>query len=71
MKIIWHICSYRIPMLVIDAIQYSENIIYPLCPKCNIWLDKSYMNYCDRCGQRLSWLLYPNVKIYIAQKTID
>ena len=27
----------------------------PICPTCNISMEREYQNYCDRCGQKLSW----------------
>lgn len=59
--------SYRVPMQVLEAIQYSQGGSYPICPRCDCSLDREYVRFCDRCGQRLSWkhmeairLVYPS-----------
>ena len=57
--------SYRIPKEVIDArlyrdIAFSADTYFSICPKCNTTLERDYQNFCDRCGQRLSWNLYPD-----------
>ena len=28
---------------------------YPVCPNCDISLEREYQNFCDRCGQCLDW----------------
>jgi len=40
---------------------------YYVCPRCNASLDREFVSYCDRCGQKLDWsrykkaeLIYPN-----------
>ncbi len=33
----------------------SGGSYYPVCPGCQITLEREYQNYCDRCGQRLDW----------------
>ena len=49
--------GFRCPMLVDDY--YMQNdLIFPLCPRCNTILEYSYQNYCHGCGQRLNWALY-------------
>lgn len=57
----WHklsllsIAAYRVPMDV-DAIRLlAGGESYPICPRCGITMDREYMAYCDRCGQRLGW----------------
>lgn len=38
---------------------------YYVCPRCRMTLEREFMNYCDRCGQRLGWKDYKKVrKIY-------
>ncbi len=31
---------------------------YALCPRCGISLEREYMSFCDRCGQKLDWDSY-------------
>lgn len=55
--------TFRIPLLVTKVIVYSDHTAYPLCPRCTIGLEREYMNFCDRCGQKLSWKLFAYAKI--------
>lgn len=45
--------SYRLPLLVKEKYLFSDCDTYPIYPQCHINLDREYMHYCDRCGQRL------------------
>lgn len=48
--------SYRIPLQVTRVVKlpgYGE--IYPQCPRCKRTMDREYIQFCDRCGQKLSW----------------
>lgn len=50
--------SYRVSMDVIHLRQYRsrfETFAFPVCPRCDLTLDREYQAYCDRCGQCLSW----------------
>ena len=48
--------SCRIPRPVTKIVQYpTYGYCYPLCPRCQRSLEREYMNFCDRCGQKLSW----------------
>lgn len=46
---------FRTPMQIEKIIQYKSGDSYPICPRCDCSLDREYMRFCDRCGQRLSW----------------
>lgn len=50
--------AYRVPSMVTETKAYRNGEQYPVCPRCRITLDREYMNYCDRCGQRLDWQQY-------------
>ena len=50
--------SYRLPCFVTKAKQLTSGYYYAICPRCNITLERDYANYCDRCGQHLSWVFY-------------
>ena len=54
--------SYRIPLHVTKVIAYS-NTTYPVCPRCAVSLDREYMSFCDRCGQKLNWDLFGYAKV--------
>ena len=49
--------AYRVP-LAVKAIRVRESgDSYPICPRCGNTMDREYMRFCDRCGQRLCWML--------------
>jgi hypothetical protein len=59
--------SYRIAMPVTKIVQYgSGGYAYPVCPRCRQSMDREYMSYCDRCGQKLSWEQLDNATILMA-----
>ena len=43
--------SYRSPMSVTHIRKYRDTAYY-ICPRCKITLEREFMAYCDRCGQR-------------------
>ena len=49
--------TYRSPLPVTRIIVYAHNDSYPICPRCSMSLDREYMSFGDRCGQKLSWHL--------------
>ena len=85
MLLFWHIpdflqaCSYRAPMMVREVMIFShrfEKYGYYVYPRCQITVEREFMNYCDRCGQRLAWrgkkqirLIYPRQKEGAAEQT--
>lgn len=50
--------QYRIPMPVLQVLILTNGDSYSICPRCDLLLDREYMHFCDRCGQRLSWKLF-------------
>ena len=54
--------SYRVPLPVTKVIAYSKTT-YPICPRCTVSLDREYMSFCDRCGQKLNWGLFGYAKV--------
>lgn len=32
---------------------------FPVCPRCDITMEREYQFFCDRCGQRLDWEAFP------------
>ena len=46
---------YRVPMEVTRILKLKNGDLYPVCPRCKITVDREYMKFCDRCGQRLGW----------------
>lgn len=49
---------YRIPLKVIQVLILTHGDSYSICPRCDMLLDREYMHFCDRCGKRLSWMLF-------------
>lgn len=47
--------SHRIAMQVRIYVRYNRSTYYPVCPRCDESIDRTYMGYCDRCGQKLGW----------------
>ena len=53
--------SYRQPMPVTAAMYFPDchpPVMFPLCPRCHITMEREYQSYCDRCGQQLAWEQY-------------
>lgn len=51
--------SIPMPVSQVMAFQSSfEYTTFPVCPACEITMEREYQNYCDRCGQRLDWKNY-------------
>lgn len=49
---------FRIPAEVTECRTYRSGEVYPVCPTCRSSLDREYLAFCDRCGQRLDWDTY-------------
>lgn len=50
--------TYRVPRPVRDSLLLPGGDVYPICPRCSRSLDREFLTFCDRCGQRLSWKSY-------------
>lgn len=46
--------SFRRPMPVTN-IRWVGNFPFPVCPQCDLTLERKYQAYCDGCGQCLDW----------------
>ena len=55
--------TYRIPLLVTERQIFASGDSYPVCPRCACTIEREYMYFCDRCGQKLAWCFSgtPNV----------
>ena len=71
-KIIWPInwiqqqLGYRVAMPVMELIVFHRpfgDTGYYTCPRCEITLEREFQSFCDRCGQKLDWNDYLNVRI--------
>ena len=54
---------YRVPFPVTKVKVYCHGDSYPVCPRCDCTIDREYMKFCDRCGQRLAWELFGFAKV--------
>lgn len=54
-KLLAGIFSHTIPLKVREIMVFKGGDSYPVCPNCGITIGREYVNFCDRCGQRLSW----------------
>lgn len=50
--------SYRMPLQVTEIFMAIDGEHFPVCPRCNVTLERELVNYCERCGQKLDWLNY-------------
>ena len=55
--------SFREPRRVIQIIRFPNGFYFPLCPRCQVSLEREYSKFCDRCGQRLSWTGFGKAKV--------
>lgn len=59
---------YRWPIPVIQTVIFQDSDSYPICPRCDKSMPRDYMNFCDRCGQRLDWHLYDLATVVYAPR---
>ena len=52
---LWTQLRYRLPMSVTTGRVLGGMGWHPVCPRCKVTLEREYMGFCDRCGQRLDW----------------
>lgn len=62
------VARYRIPMRVREVCQFYSGDLYPVCPRCCDTIDREYMRYCDRCGQRLGGEFYDYTEVVPAPR---
>ena len=59
--------SFRLGMQVTEVMVISSGLYgetgYYVCPRCSITMEREFMAYCDRCGQRLDWKYYKKAKV--------
>ena len=59
---------YRIPLPVREVLAFSGGTYFPICPRCDSTIDREYMCFCDRCGQRLAWELFDFARVVQAPR---
>lgn len=58
--------DYRTPRTVTELVIYQNPFRetgYYICPRCDCTLDREFVSFCDRCGQKLDWRMYTHAKI--------
>ncbi|MCM1236639.1 MAG: hypothetical protein NC489_41715 [Ruminococcus flavefaciens] len=77
--ILWNLLlffmSYRQGMrvtkiMVFSAGPYGETGYY-ICPRCSVTMEREFMAYCDRCGQKLDWKHYKKANVVYPGKSND
>lgn len=54
---------YRIPMAVTCVMECPGSNYYPVCPGCKRTIEREYMVFCNRCGQKLGWKKYHKARV--------
>jgi len=57
---------YRLPMEVSEVHVFHASFGetgYPVCPRCELTMEREFMSFCSRCGQRLEWENYEFARI--------
>ena len=65
--------AYRRAMCVKERMVFSYiggKTTYYVCPRCKTTLEREFMSFCDRCGQKLDWRGYQNVRVEYPQTRI-
>lgn len=55
--------SFREPRRVEKIIRLSNGFCFPVCPRCQVSFEREYSRFCDRCGQKLSWIGFGKAKV--------
>jgi len=69
LKLLWFLLRFRMGMRITEAmifrVPYDRETAFFVCPRCHITLEREFVAYCDRCGQRLNWRGYEKArKVY-------
>lgn len=75
-RLLLYLTSFRAPMAVTEVMIFHDAFLgetgYYVCPRCHITMEREFMSFCDRCGQRLDWKQYRRTKrVYPAGKSPD
>ena len=59
--------SYRVAAPVTAVVRYPAcGLCCPVCPRCGRSLEREYVSFCDRCGQKLGWDRIDRARILLA-----
>ncbi len=62
LRFLLSLTQFRVPKMVSDLMIF-QYVSFFVCPQCGITLEREFMKYCDRCGQRLDWRNHKNPRI--------
>ncbi len=68
---VWQEMTFRtsMPITHIRCFRCPDGMTaYPVCPRCEITMEREYQTYCDRCGQCLDWKNFSKAAIILPQK---
>lgn len=59
--------SYRMGMRVTEVMVFDSSMCgktgYYVCPRCKVTMEREFVSFCDRCGQRLDWNGYRRARV--------
>lgn len=59
--------TYRVSLPVRKVVLYPiDGYCCPICPRCEQSIEREYMSFCDRCGQKLNWDHFSEARRYTA-----
>lgn len=65
------LAGYRTKMAVAEIMIFPDGNRYYVCPRCNVTMEREFMNFCDRCGQCLDWAEHKKArKVFSGQPSI-
>lgn len=70
LDILRYAMSFRTPMTVRELLVFRSffgETGYYRCPRCGITVEREFMAYCDRCGQRLDWHQYRKATVIVVE----
>lgn len=60
------LASFRVPKSVTELKVFPDcygRPAYYVCPRCGLTMEREFISFCGRCGQRLDWRGYQSAKI--------
>ena len=59
--------GFRLAKSVVEVMSFRSAFRgythYFVCPSCHVTLEREFVAFCDRCGQRLDWENYRSAKV--------
>ena len=53
----------RVRVRVREVYSFKCGAEFPRCPRCGTTMEREYQRFCDRCGQRLNWNGFEEIKV--------